>query len=214
MSLDTALGTEDATYPIVVNERPRDEAVSFGGPRYATVLMPAAMTRTRSLPVRPWLEALTGSPDTPQLAEMRLLRSKSRRDMPAVGEWSRSNENDLATWVRAWEWSRLDHRAGADGVPRVDGLETYLAKESIAWRLVSGAAGELRRRFPGRLELRVDRFEYSDGCGPDEGELLLVISTELDGVAAHDRLEAFMEEYWLDRMQAHPGLPIPSLELL
>jgi len=214
MSLDTPLGTADATYPVVVNEKPRDEVVSLGGPRYATVLMPAAIARARSLRVRPWLDALTSGPDTPQWAEMRLVWSKSRRDTPAVGQWFRCDENELATWLRAREWSRLDHRASADGVPRVGGLETYLAKESIARRLVSEAAGELRQRFPGRLELRVDRFEYSDGGGPDEGELFLVIGTELKGAAAHDRLEAFMEEYWLDRMQAHPGLPIPSLELL
>lgn len=117
---------------------------------------------------------------------------------------------NISDYLRTHAWAR----EAPQRAPSVAGLAEHVDRRSAAWHVVTEAADELRRRFPGRLELRVERVEYNDGGGPVGGELFLVIGTELDGAAAHDKLEAFMDEYWLDRMQAQPSLPIPTIELL
>jgi hypothetical protein len=154
-------------------------------------------------------------PDMVVLKQWRVFQKESV-SIPTATEWISSARVLVETFsVLERLWSRTQAtREAAQRTPSVAGLAEHAERGSAAWHVVTEAAHELRRRFPGRLELRVERVEYNDGGGPVGGELFFVIGTELDGAAAHDKLEAFMDEFWLDRLQAHPNLPIPTIELL
>lgn len=154
-------------------------------------------------------------PDMPVLKQWRVFQ-KEPVSIPTTTEWVSSARVLVETFsVLERLWSRTQTaREAAQRTPSVAGLAEHAERGSAAWHVLTEAAHELRQRFPGRLELRVDRVTYNDGGGPEGGELFFVIGTGLGGAAAHDKLEAFMDEFWLDRMQAQPSLPIPTIELL
>lgn len=224
--------TETCFSPIVVNETPYDErdpiSSPWGGEPWSSEIGSRFLGSAAS-----WRAVLGSGPDTPRLHEFivvllntylgdvgsvkgtALSRFESlRAENITVGHWLDDHESVLEKWSGAWKRARAFRRSEKTERIAVEGLETHLAEGLEARRVIADAAVELRRRFPGRLELRVERIEYNDGGGPVGGELFFVIGTELDGAAAHDKLEAFMDEFWLDRMQAHPNLPIPTIELL
>lgn len=244
MSLDSLFYATETTFaPIVVSERPYDEndpllslrrsdfvlsglgdvhPLAFGGSMVGGPVLQGLSTLVCQLRSRALHHAFNSAstvlagagPDMPVLRQWRVYQ-KEPTSTPTTTDWF-SGARVLVATIGALErqWTRTQARGGGERAPSVAGLAEHVDRRSAAWHIITEAADELRRRFPGRLELRVDRVEYNDGGGPEGGELFLVIGTELDGAAAHDKLEAFMDEFWLDRMQAQPSLPIPTIELL
>lgn len=210
MSLDGLLYSPDTPPAPVLWTGTSDETVGHKSSSVAT----QAVHPSPLGPAKSWRAALMNGPDTPRQAELITVWTRSTRHSSAVGDWPPGNSWEAdTTWTR-WAWNFSSTRSEIANTLTVDGLASHVATGSDVWRVVTDAVEELRRCFPGKLELRVERIEYNDGGGPEGGELFFVIGTELGGVAAYDRLEAFMDEFWLAQMQAHPNLPIPTIELL
>lgn len=244
MSLDSLFCATETTFaPMVVSEKPYDEKdplvslrrsdfvlsgffdmhpLAFGGSMVGGPVLQGLSSLVGQLRTQPRHHTFNSAstilagagPDMPVLKHWRVYQ-KEASSTPTTTDWFRSVRVLVAT-IGALErqWTRTQAQGAGERAPSVAGLAEHVDRRSAAWHVVTEAADELRRRFPGRLELRVERVEYNDGGGPDGGELFFVIGTELDGAAAHDKLEAFMDEYWLDRIQAQPSLPIPTIELL